>query len=75
MIKTLKVTTERTPLDLLLWRRFTREVPGLAEDTLARNPGLAALGAFLPVGTTIEVEAPSPAPVGRRAAPVVSLYD
>jgi phage tail protein X len=74
-IENLKVAAERTPLDLLLWRHYKREVPGLVERALARNPGLARLGAFLPVGATIAVEAPAPALKGRQAAPVVSLYD
>lgn len=74
-IETLKVTTERTPLDLLLWRHYRREVPGLVERTLLRNPGLARLGAFLPVGATVAVETPAPALKGRQAAPMVRLYD
>jgi phage tail protein X len=74
-IETLKVAAERTPLDLLLWRRYKREVPGLVEQTLQRNPGLARLGAFPPVGATVAVEAPAPALKGRQAAPVVRLYD
>ena len=74
-IETLEVATERTTLDLLLWRRFRREVPGLVEDTLRRNPGLARLGAFLPVGLSVKVAVPDPEPKGRSAAPVVTLYD
>ena len=73
--ETLEVTTERTALDLFLWRRFRREVPGLVEDTLRRNPGLARLGAMLPVGLSLEVAVPKPEPQGRRAARVVTLYD
>lgn len=74
-IETIKVESERTPLDLLLWRRFKREVPGLVEDTLRRNPGLAAAGVFLPYGLEIKVKTPDPEPRGRAAAPVISLYD
>jgi phage tail protein X len=74
-IVTLTVTAERTTLDLLLWRNFRREVPGLVEDTLRRNPGLARLGAMLPVGLTVQVAAPNPEPNGRPAQPVVTLYD
>ena len=74
-METLTVTSERTPLDLLLWRRFKREVPGLVEDTLDRNPGLAALGLFLPYGTKVLVETPPPEPRGRAAVPVIALYD
>ena len=75
MIETLTVTTEQTTLDLLLWRRFRREVPGLVEDTLRRNPGLARIGVLLPVGMTIDVQTPAPEPRGRMAVQVISLYD
>ena len=75
MIETLIVTVEQTTLDLLLWRRFCREVPGLVEDTLRRNPGLAATGVFLPVGMAATVQTPTPEPRGRGAVQVVSLYD
>jgi phage tail protein X len=74
-IETLEVITERTTQDLLLWRRFRREVPGLVEDTLRRNPGLARLGTMLPVGLSLQVAVPNPEPQGRSAAPVVTLYD
>ena len=74
-IETLTVTTERTTLDLLLWRRFRREVPGLVEDTLRRNPGVAGLGAMLPVRLALQVAVPEPEPKGRNAMPVVTLYD
>ena len=73
--ETLIVPNDRTPLDLLLWRRYGREVPGLLEQTLAlpENRGLAALGPFPPAGTAITVVAPAPAAKANR--PVVSLYD
>ena len=69
----LTVEHDLTTLDLLLWRRFRREVVGLVEATLAANSGLAALGVYLPIGTKVRVTAPTtPA---ARAATVVSLYD
>lgn len=71
----LSVTEELTTLELLLWRKFRREVPGLVEDTLRRNPGLARLDAMLPVGLTVQVAVPNPEPNGRPAQPVVTLYD
>ena len=74
-IEQIPVVSEQTTLDLLLWRRFRREVLGLVEDTLARNPGLATLGLFLPVGTVVNVKAPDPEPRGRSATPVISLFD
>ena len=75
MIETLIVTTEQTTLDLLLWRRFRREVPGLVEDTLRRNPCLAATGVLLPVGMPVTVQTPAPELRGRAAVQIVSLYD
>ena len=74
-IVTLTVAAERTTLDLLLWRKFRREVPGLVEDTLRRNPGLARLGAMLLVGISVKVAVPDSEPKGRSAVPVVKLYD
>jgi phage tail protein X len=75
MIETLTIVAEHTTLDLLLWRRFRREVPGLVEDTLQRNPDLAKIGVFLPVGLTVDVLTPAPEPRGRTAVRLVSLYD
>ena len=74
-IEAIKVNAEYTPLDLMLWRRFRREVPGLVEDTFNRNPGLADAGVFLPVGRVVLVQVPAPDAQGTRAAPVVTLYD
>jgi len=74
-IETLTVVAERTTLDLLLWRRYKRDVQGLVEDTLARNPGLARRGVHLPVGLKVLVQTPAPEPKGRAAARVVFLYD
>ncbi len=62
-----------TPLDLLLWRHYGREVAGLVEQTLAANPGLSDLGVCPPRGTKIVVTIPTPEP--RRARKTVSLYD
>jgi phage tail protein X len=75
MIEKLTVVAECTTLDLLLWRRFRCEVPGFVEDTLRRNPGLAKIGVFLPVGMNISVQTPAPGPRGRTVVQVVSLYD
>jgi phage tail protein X len=72
-IEVLTVARASCPLDLLLFGRFRREVPGLVEATLTRNPGLAALGPILPIGTRVSVEIPAPA---GRAAPreIVTLW-
>ena len=60
--ETLTVTGKPKPLDLLLFRRFKREIPGFVEATYALNPGLAALGPVLPLGTTVLVTLPGPPP-------------
>jgi len=54
------VDTEFTTLDLLLYRRFRREILGFVEKTLDLNPGLADLGPFLPMGTEVKIEVPVP---------------
>jgi phage tail protein X len=69
------VTQEHVPLDLILWRRFKREVPGLVEKTLELNQNLADGPVYLPVGTLVKVELPAPAPRGRSAVRVIALYD
>lgn len=74
MIDKIVVRSEFTPIDLLLFRYYRREVPGLVEDTLGRNTGLAD-HVYLPVGTVVAVDRPDP-DVGRRAAiPVIQLYE
>ena len=69
---TLTVQDAFTPLDLLLFRHFKREVPGLVEATFAKNQGLADLGAFLPVGTHVLVD--EPAPATRNTRPLITLW-
>ena len=74
-IETIVVKTERAILDVLLLRRFRREVPGLVEESLRRNPGLARQGEFLPVCLSVKVAVTVPAPKSHSAATVVTLYD
>lgn len=73
MEQELIVSVDGDMLDMVLYRHFEREVPGLVEDTLARNPGLAALGPRLPVGTRVMVKTPDPR---ERSAPrrIVRLW-
>lgn len=61
--ETLTVAGSAQPLDLLLYRRYRREIPGFVEATYAANPGLADLGPLLPIGTKVTVTVPVPAPV------------
>ena len=73
-VDTLVFANDRTPLDLLLFRTYG-EISGLVEATLAQNPGLAALGAFPPKGTTIVVTTPAPAATRQTVRQVIKLYD
>lgn len=66
------VEQDETPLDLLIWRRFQTEIPGLVDRTFERNPGLADLGTFLPVGTKVVVELPDTN--SRKTRRVVRLW-
>ena len=58
-------------LDCLVWRDRGLGPADLG-DVLALNPGVAALGATLPLGTAVRVPARAPAPALR---PVVQLWD
>ena len=72
----LVIPNDFNPVDLLLFRRFKREIPGMFERTLELNPGLASLGPFPPRGTEVLVEVPEPAPRGRREPrKLIRLYD
>ncbi|WP_068634912.1 tail protein X [Thauera butanivorans] len=52
-------------VDLLCWRHYGRTA-GVTEQVLAANPGLAAHGPVLPLGTLVELpDQPTP-PVARR---------
>lgn len=66
-IEEVTVVGENVTLSLLVWRRFNSAVPGLVERTLDTNPGLAALGPHLPVGTVVRLPIPTP-----RQAPAVT---
>lgn len=57
-IESITVSTEETTLAKLIWRRFKTTMPGLVERTLDLNPGLAALGEVLPLGTVVRLPVP-----------------
>lgn len=69
----LTVAHELTTLDLLLWRHFRHEIAGLVEAVYDLNQGLAAPGAYLPVGTVVTVPLPARQDVQPRRS--ISLYD
>jgi phage tail protein X len=60
IIERVTVEGEEITLSLLVWRRFRRPVPGLIEQILDRNVGLADLGAELPPGTVLDLLVPAP---------------
>lgn len=60
-------------LDLILWRRFGRPGQALVEQTMVANPGLAALGPILPVGTVIVLPEVS-RPTTRVKAQPINLF-
>ena len=59
-----RITVEGDGLtvSLLVWRRFHRAMPGLVERIYAMNPGLAAHGPTLPLGTSVLLPVPAPDP-------------
>jgi len=70
----LTVTDEWTTLDLLLFRRFREEVPGRVEAALDGNPGVAAGGLVLPLGTRVVIDVPVPVK-GPTPARAIRLWD
>lgn len=59
-----QITRDDMTLDLVVWIVFGRQDPGVVEQAFMLNPGLAGLGAVIPVGTYVELpepQAPKPA--------------
>ena len=65
--ESIKVQGEGVTLPLLIWRRFHRPMPGLAERAFDATPGLAAQGAFIAPGTIVRL--PIIDDVGQSKAP------
>lgn len=72
MAETITVRGEGITLDLLLYRRYGVRGRALLPATLAANPGLAARGAVIPLGTKVQL----PELSTQTAAPVrlVTLF-
>lgn len=72
--ETVVVAAEGLSVDLIVWRKFRRPMPGYVEAVLDANMGLAALSDYLPVGTAFVLPAvdldPRPA-----IADLVLLWD
>ena len=60
IVEPLTVEGEFITVSLIVWRRFKRPMHGLVEQIFDFNPGLADLGAFLPVGTSFDMPVPTP---------------
>lgn len=60
VIETVTVEGDALTLSTIVWRRFKRPMPGLVEQILDLNPGLADQGQFLTVGTTFSMPIPIP---------------
>ena len=60
VIERVTVEGDRLTVSLLVWRRFRRPMPGLLEQILDRNPGLAGAGVELPIGTVLDIPVPTP---------------
>lgn len=67
------IQSEGLTLSLLVWRLFRRKPDGYVERVLTLNPGLADVGAFLPVGTRIIF--PLDVETETQARTVVRLWD
>lgn len=69
------VRSDGVSLDLILWQRFKRPMPGLLETVLGldANQHLESAGFVLPLGTVVTIpieEAPA-----TQTAKVISLWD
>ena len=62
LMERITVMGDDLTVSLIVWRRFKRPMPGLVEQTLDLNPGLADLGHYLPVGTQFMLPIPTPRP-------------
>jgi phage tail protein X len=71
--ETVTVNAEGLTLDIILWRKFRRPMPGLFEATLAANTGLASLSPIIPLNTVFTI--PATTLDVADAQDVVSLWD
>ena len=69
------VAGEGVTLERMLWRRDRQYTPGLAELALSINPGLAALGPILPVGTDVRLPTLASLPSDAAEPTVIRLFD
>lgn len=74
VIKTETVMAEGFTLSRLIFRLLKRQPEGYIEQVMTENPGLAALGPTLPVGTVIRFPLDK-IPSAQEAPNVVRLWD
>lgn len=55
LAETVTVMGEHLTVDLIVWRKFRKPMPGLVEKVFHLNPGLAANGEFLALGTVFTI--------------------
>lgn len=73
MAQTITIRRENMTLDLLLFQAYGAEGQAMVEQALALNPGLAALGPVIPLGTAVTIP-DRPSTDQFKARPVVSLF-
>ena len=73
MPQTFTIRREGMTVELLLHQAYGVEGRALLEETLANNPGVSALGPFLPLGTLLTIP-DKPARDAFVYRPVVSLF-
>lgn len=56
--ETVTVEGDFITVSLVIWRRFRRPMPGLAEQVYDLNQNLAEVGPYLPVGTVFQLPVP-----------------
>lgn len=74
MAQRIVVQQQGVTLDLLLWRIHGRRGQNLVEAALVANPGLAALGPVIPLGTAIDIPDLPAAPSGGIVEQPIDLF-
>ena len=71
--ETITVASENQMLDLVIWKKFKRQMPGYLERVLDANIGLAKQLEFIPPGTRIFMPAVEDLPQ-KTSSEVVRLW-
>lgn len=53
--QSLTVDGDKVPVDLIIWRKYRAQTPGLVEQVYNLNKGLADLGVNLPHGADVTI--------------------